>query len=192
MRVLIPDASPTIFVEMTIATKQPVMQNLVWIKSLIAAYPKPVYSFEHEKKLWGLQFWLCINIWFQVPVPCNIMIQKRAFRHAKMQMHTQWLGKLVNIIVLDDTSIWLPKIFSWIFSGGTYSYGCAYPDNPESVFQTKFPDYYCEWRNGPESKDAICLCKTHGCNTAYLLDKWILNGHCGKTFTNQREKKIYS
>ena len=29
VRVLIPDASPTIFVEMTIATKQPVMQNLV-------------------------------------------------------------------------------------------------------------------------------------------------------------------
>ena len=116
VRVPIPDASPTIFVEMTIATEHPAMQDLVWIKSLIAAYPKPVYSFEHEKKkLWGLQFWLCINIWFQVPVPCNIMIQKRAFRHAKMQMHTQWLRTLVNIMVLYDTSIWLPKLYSWIF-----------------------------------------------------------------------------
>ena len=29
VRVLIPDASPTIFVEMTIATEHPAMQNLV-------------------------------------------------------------------------------------------------------------------------------------------------------------------
>ena len=67
-----------------------------------------------------------------------------------------------------------------MFLGEIYSYGCAYPDISESVFQTKVPDYHCEWRNGPDSGDVFCLCKSDGCNTAELLEQWILNGGCGK------------
>ena len=56
----------------------------------------------------------------------------------------------------------------------------------ESIFQTRLPEYYCEWRNGAESGDVYCLCKKDGCNTAGLLDQWILNGQCGKACTKLR------
>ena len=70
--------------------------------------------------------------------------------------------------------------YPWQFLGEIYSYGCAFPDHAESIFQTRGPDQFCEWRNGAKNSDAICFCETDECNSAIVLDRWIKNGDCGK------------
>ena len=66
------------------------------------------------------------------------------------------------------------------FLGEIYSYGCAFPNHAESIFQTRGPDQFCEWRDGAQNSDAICFCETDECNSAIILDRWIKNGDCGK------------
>ena len=67
-----------------------------------------------------------------------------------------------------------------LFLGEIYSHGCAFPDHAESIFQTRGPDQFCEWRDGAKNSDAICFCETDECNSAIILDRWIKNGDCGK------------
>ena len=54
--------------------------------------------------------------------------------------------------------------------------GCASPDLADSIFQTRQPTQFCEWRNGVNGNDAVCYCGTNECNANEMLEKWIHNG----------------
>ena len=84
------------------------------------------------------------------------------------------------------------QFYFWLFSGKIYSYGCTYPDFADSLFVTRLPDYHCEWLNGPENQDVICLCKQNGCNRAELLNTWVLNGDCGKAYLFEARTFYYT
>ena len=94
----------------------------------------------------------------------------------KMQIQPAWLKRLVYFFFFIKYHI--ENILDF-FLGEIYSHGCAFPDHAESIFQTRGPDQFCEWRDGAENKDAICFCETDECNSKLILDRWIKNGDCG-------------
>ena len=98
----------------------------------------------------------------------------------KMQIQPAWLKRLVCFIffVPKDIEYHNENVIDYL--GEIYSYGCAFPNYAESIFQTRGPAQFCEWRNGAKNSDAICFCETDECNSAMILDRWIKNGDCGK------------
>ena len=98
----------------------------------------------------------------------------------KMQMLPAWLKRSVCFIFFVSKGIKYHNENIIEFLGKIYSYGCAFPNHAESIFQTRGPAQFCEWRNGAKNSDAICFCETDECNSAIMLDRWIKNGDCGK------------